>query len=69
MHVRYLHSVPLVLDSWHLAGTVLRIQGTNRIVDAATLREDPDAKILTDEPEAVCRVLGISFPDVQVVEK
>jgi len=27
------------------------------------------AKIVTDDPEAICRVLGLQFPDVQVVQE
>ena len=73
MHIRFLQSVNLVIDPWYLASRsregVFRIVGTNRIVDAATLREDPDAKIITDDPEAVCRMLGIRFPDVQVIQE
>ena len=73
MHIRYLHAENLVVDPWHLASTsgagVLRIVGTNVIINAAAVREDPDAKIITDDPEAVCQVLGIPFPDVQVVQE
>jgi hypothetical protein len=38
------------------------------IIDVAALREDPLARIITDEPQAVCRLLGIAFPDEQVIE-
>jgi hypothetical protein len=71
VRIRFLHAVNLVIDSWHPAAkseNVLRIVGTNRIVDAAALREDPEAKIITDDPETVCRVIGIPFPDRQVTE-
>lgn len=71
MRIRYLHAEDLIVDPWHPAagsGTgVLRIAGTGRVVDIAALREDPNARIVTDDPEGVCRVLGVSFPDVQVL--
>ncbi len=72
MKARLYHSDPLTLDSWHPAGSgagVLRITGTGRIVDAAVLRKDPRQRIFTDEPEAVCRILGVSFPDRQVYDE
>lgn len=69
--IRFLHTIDLVIDSWHPVSEgregVLRIVGTGRIIDAATLREDSDSKIITDDPAAVCRVLGIAFPDEQVI--
>jgi hypothetical protein len=72
VHIRFLHAENLVLDHWHPAchseAGILRIVGTGRIIDADTLREDPDAKILTDDPEQICGILGISFPDLQVTK-
>ncbi len=68
MRIRYLHTVDLVTDPWHASGReVLRIVGSNRIINLDTLREDPRQRIFTDEPEAVCRILGVSFPDRQVI--
>jgi hypothetical protein len=73
VRARYLHAEDLVLDPYHPAAAVgeglLRIIGTGRIIGAAALREDPDAKIITDDPETVCRVLGVEFPDVQVLRE
>ncbi len=70
MRIRYLHSVDLVVDPWHASGReVLRIVGTNRIINVGALREDPEARVITDQPEAVCRILGVSFPDRQVIEE
>ncbi len=67
MRIRYLHTVDLIADSWHASGReVLRIVGTNRIVNLDTLREDPRQRIFTDDSQAVCRILGIPCPDVQV---
>ncbi len=72
MHIRYLHAENLILDPWHPAGGsgagVLRIAGTGRILDAIALRAEPDTKIITDDPEQVCKVLGIPFPDRQIIE-
>jgi hypothetical protein len=72
MYIRFLHSENVVVDQWHPAchsGTgVLRIVGTGRIIDLDTLRQDQDAKIITDDPEQVCRILGIPYPDPQVIE-
>ena len=73
MKIRLQQTVNRIIDSWHPAAStgregVLRITGTGRIIDAAVLREDPDARIITDNPRAVCRVLGIEFPDFQVIE-
>ena len=70
MRIRFLHAENVVVDSWHPAchsgAGVLRIVGTGRIIDVDALRGDSDAKIITDDPEQVCRVLGISYPDRQV---
>jgi hypothetical protein len=73
VRIRFLHAVDLVQDPWHSAARsgdgVLRITGTNVLIDAAALRADPLAHIITDEPQAVCRILGIPFPDMQVIEE
>jgi len=70
VRIRYLHTVDLVLDPWHPASKssagALRIVGTNLIIDAEVLRADPRARVITDDPEAVCRVLGIRHPDIQI---
>lgn len=62
-----------MLDPYHPAAAsgegVLRIIGTGRVVDADALRADLEARIVTDDPEAICRVLGIPFPDPQVIEE
>lgn len=71
MKARLYHSTPLILDCWHMAGSgadVLRLVGTNVVMDLAALRADPGQRIVTDSPEAVCRLLGIECPDEQVVE-
>ena len=71
MRIQYLHAESLIIDYWHPAGLaagILRIMGTGRILNAATLRADPNAKIITDEPEQVCLALGIAFPDPQVIQ-
>lgn len=72
MRIQYLHRESLVIDHWHSAygfgKGVLRIAGTGRIVDASMLRADADAKIITDDREQVCRVLGIPYPDRQVAK-
>ena len=72
MHIRYLHAENLIIDHWHAAcepgAGVPRIAGTGQIIDAVTLRADPGAKIITDDPEQVCRVLGIPYPDRQVTQ-
>mgnify|MGYP007084709382 CR=1 FL=1 len=39
-----------------------------RIIDGASLHDDPNARIVTNNPEAVCRALGVPYPDAQVVE-
>lgn len=70
--IRFLHAVDLIVDPWHSAQAgkgVLRIVGTGRIIDAAALRENPDARIITDDSAAVCKVLGIVFPDPQVIQE
>ena len=73
MRIHLLQPIALVIDPWHAASRshegVLRIVGSNRIFNAAALRSDPEAKIITDDPGAVCRVLGIPFPDMQVIEE
>ncbi len=72
MRIRFLHAENVVIDQWHPAchsgAGVLRIVGTGRIIDVDALRGDPNAKIITDEPEQVCRVLDISYPDAQIVK-
>jgi len=55
----------LIID--HARG-ILRPWGSSRVVDGASLRADPEARIITDEPEWVCLALGIPYPDPQVVE-
>ncbi len=45
----------------------LRYRGSPVVVDGAALKANRGAKILTDEPERVCLLLGIPFPDPQVV--
>jgi hypothetical protein len=71
MRIRLHQTVDLIIDCWHLAEAsgqgILRIAGTDRIIDASALREDPETRIITDDPRAVCRVLGIGFPDPQVI--
>jgi hypothetical protein len=73
MNIRFLHVENSIIDYWHPAcssgGGVVRIIGTGRIIDAATLRADSGSKIVTDDPEAVCRALGIHFPDPQVMQE
>lgn len=73
MQIQYLHAENLVIDRWHpacgSADGILRIVGTGRIIDAAALREDPGARIVTDNPEDICRVLGISHPDQQIIKE
>jgi hypothetical protein len=72
VNIRYLHKVNLIADPWHpacLNKPVLRIVGTGQIMDAAMLRKDPEAKTITDYPETVCRLLGLAFPDEQVVKE
>jgi hypothetical protein len=73
MQIRFQQTVKLIIDPWHPAATgregILRIVGTGRIIDASVLREDPDARIITDDCRFVCRVLGIEFPDFQVIEQ
>jgi hypothetical protein len=63
----------MVIDSWHPDSTsgdgILRIVNTNVIIDTQVLREDPDARIITADPGAVCRMLGIPFPDEQVIQE
>lgn len=46
----------------------LRYRGSSVAVDSATLKADRGAKILTDEPERVCLLLGLSYPDPQVIK-
>jgi len=73
VHIRFLHSENVMIDSWHPAchsdAGVLRIVGTGRIIDIDTLRKDQDAKIITDNPEQICRILEIPYPDPQVIQK
>jgi hypothetical protein len=73
MKIQYLHAENLIIDCWHPArgsdAGVLRIHGTGQLIDASVLRSDPRSKIFTDEPETICRLLGIRFPDAQVIEK
>jgi hypothetical protein len=71
--IRFLHKTDLTLDLWHpfceSRRGILRIVGTGVIIDAEALRADADQKIITDEPETICEVLGIPFPDEQVVQE
>jgi hypothetical protein len=73
MRIRFLHIEDLIIDPYHAAAGsgagVLRITGTSRIVDVAALREDPKARIITDDAEAVCRILRIPYPNPQVIER
>jgi len=66
MKVRLVTTQEQVLILDHTRG-VLRYRGSSVEVDGAGLHADPAARIITDEPERVCLVLGVSFPDPQVV--
>jgi len=71
MHIHFLHTDELVI-AWRQdpEKNALRIAGRGgRIIDAAALREDPTSRIITDDPQAVCRLLGMPFPDVQVIKQ
>ena len=46
----------------------LRYRGSSLQVDGAALRADRSARNLTDEPERVCLLLGIPYPDRQVIK-
>jgi hypothetical protein len=39
---------------------------SDELVDLAYWRVNPGSLIITDEPQKVCQVLGISFPDSRV---
>lgn len=72
MRIRYLHKTDLIFDERYPASGpkgCLRIKSTGRIVDVAALRTDPDSRIYSDDPQTVCKILGLSFPDDQVVEQ
>lgn len=47
--------------------SVVRFRGSSVTFDGADLHRDPEARILTDEPEIVCLLLGIPYPDPQVI--
>lgn len=67
MKIRLLSTSEDVLIIDHTRG-VLRYRGSSRVVDGASLRADPGARIFTDEPERVCLALGVPYPDPQVIK-
>ena len=48
---------------------VLFFTRTEELFDLEQLRADPGAKIVTDNPQAVCWALGLHHPDKQVAER
>ena len=48
-------------------GAQRRFRGGSQAYTGAMLKADPDARIITDEPERVCLALGLAYPDPQVI--
>jgi|WetSurMetagenome_2_1015567.scaffolds.fasta_scaffold1855119_2 hypothetical protein len=57
---------PLRLDQCSFSYPVLRVSLSGAIIDIDGIRKNPGTVIEADNPEAVCRALGIPFPDSQV---
>ena len=67
MKIRLLRTAEetLIID---IAQGFIRYFGSSQPYTGVQLKADPDARIITDEPERVCLVLGIPYPDPQVTE-